>query len=27
VFDFADGLICRESAWLDLASIQRQLSS
>ena len=27
VFGFADGLICRESAWLDLASIQRQLSS
>jgi hypothetical protein len=26
VFDFAHGLICRESAWLDLASIQRQLS-
>jgi ketosteroid isomerase-like protein len=27
VFDFAGGLICRESAWLDLASLQRQLSS
>ena len=26
VFDFEDGLICRESAWLDLASLQRQLS-
>jgi hypothetical protein len=26
VFDFADGLICRESAWLDLASLQRQLA-
>ena len=26
VFDFADGLICRESAWLDLASLRRQLS-
>lgn len=26
VFDFADGLICRESAWLDVASLQRQLA-
>jgi uncharacterized protein len=26
VFDFADGLISRESAWLDLAAIQQQLS-
>jgi steroid delta-isomerase-like uncharacterized protein len=25
VFDFADGLISRESAWLDLAGLQRQL--
>lgn len=25
VFDFADGLIRRESAWLDVASLQRQL--
>jgi hypothetical protein len=26
VFDFADGLISRESAWLDLAAVQRQLA-
>jgi len=26
VFEFADGLICRESAWLDLASLQQQLA-
>jgi uncharacterized protein len=25
VFDFADGLISRESAWLDVAGLQRQL--
>jgi hypothetical protein len=25
VFDFADGLIERESAWLDMAAIQQQL--
>jgi ketosteroid isomerase-like protein len=25
VFDFADGLISRESAWLDLAALQAQL--
>jgi ketosteroid isomerase-like protein len=27
VFDFADGLISRESAWLDVAGLQRQLQS
>jgi hypothetical protein len=27
VFDFADGLISRESAWLDVASLQAQLSA
>jgi quercetin dioxygenase-like cupin family protein/ketosteroid isomerase-like protein len=27
IFDFADGLISRESAWIDLAAIQHQLSS
>jgi hypothetical protein len=27
VFDFDDGLITRESAWLDVASLQRQLES
>jgi uncharacterized protein len=27
VFDFADGLISRESAWLDLAAVQQQLSA
>ncbi len=27
VFDFADGLISRESAWIDLAAIQQQLGS
>jgi hypothetical protein len=27
VFDFADGLISRESAWLDLAGLQRQLGA
>jgi ketosteroid isomerase-like protein len=26
VFDFRDGLISRESAWIDLAAIQQQLS-
>ena len=26
VFDFADGLISRESAWLDIASLQQQLA-
>ena len=26
IFDFSDGLISRESAWIDLASIQQQLS-
>ncbi|HET9897465.1 MAG TPA: nuclear transport factor 2 family protein [Streptosporangiaceae bacterium] len=26
VFEFADGMICRESAWLDVASLQRQLA-
>jgi hypothetical protein len=26
VFEFADGLICRERAWLDLASLQQQLA-
>jgi hypothetical protein len=26
VFDLAGGLIRRESAWLDVASLQRQLS-
>jgi len=26
VFDFADGLISRESAWLDLAALQQQLT-
>jgi predicted ester cyclase len=26
IFDFHDGLIARESAWIDLASIQQQLS-
>ena len=25
VFDFDDGLISRESAWLDVAGLQRQL--
>ena len=25
IFDFADGLISRESAWIDLAAIQQQL--
>jgi ketosteroid isomerase-like protein len=27
VFEFADGLISRESAWLDLAAVQQQLST
>lgn len=27
VFEFRDGLICRENVWLDVASIQRQLTS
>jgi ketosteroid isomerase-like protein len=27
VFDFADGLISRESAWLDVAGLERQLST
>jgi hypothetical protein len=26
VFDFAGGLISRESAWIDLAGLQRQLA-
>jgi uncharacterized protein len=26
IFDFGDGLIRRESAWIDLAAIQQQLS-
>jgi uncharacterized protein len=26
VFDFADGRIARESAWLDLAAVQQQLA-
>jgi uncharacterized protein len=26
IFDFTDGLISRESAWIDLAAIQHQLS-
>jgi hypothetical protein len=26
VFDFADGLILRESAWLDMAALQQQLA-
>jgi SnoaL-like domain len=26
VFDFADGLISRESAWLDVAGLQHQLA-
>ena len=26
IFDFRDGLISRESAWIDLAAIQQQLS-
>jgi ketosteroid isomerase-like protein len=26
IFDFGDGLITRESAWIDLAAIQQQLS-
>ena len=26
IFDFSDGLIGRESAWIDLASIQHQLA-
>ena len=26
IFDFADGLISRESAWIDLAAIQQQLA-
>jgi ketosteroid isomerase-like protein len=26
IFDFADGLISRESAWLDAEAIQRQLA-
>jgi ketosteroid isomerase-like protein len=26
IFDFEDGLIQRESAWLDLAAVQQQLS-
>ena len=25
IFDFADGLISRESAWIDLAAVQQQL--
>jgi uncharacterized protein len=26
IFDFSDGLISRESAWIDLAAIQQQLA-
>jgi predicted ester cyclase len=26
IFDFTDGLISRESAWIELAAIQNQLS-
>ena len=26
IFDFRDGLISRESAWIDLAAVQQQLS-
>jgi ketosteroid isomerase-like protein len=26
IFDFSDGLISRESAWIDLAAVQQQLS-
>jgi uncharacterized protein len=26
IFDFSDGLISRESAWIDLAGVQQQLS-
>lgn len=26
IFDFADGLISRESAWIDLAAVQQQLA-
>ena len=26
IFDFSDGLISRESAWIDLAAVQHQLS-
>jgi predicted ester cyclase len=26
IFDFADGVISRESAWIDQAAIQQQLS-
>jgi len=26
IFDFSGGLISRESAWIDLASVQQQLS-
>jgi uncharacterized protein len=27
IFDFSDGLISRESAWIDLAAVQQQLSA
>jgi hypothetical protein len=27
VFDFADGLISRESAWLDIAALRQQLAA
>jgi predicted ester cyclase len=27
IFDFRDGLISRETAWLDLAALQQQLAS
>jgi predicted ester cyclase len=27
IFDFRNGLISRESAWIDLAAIQQQLAS
>jgi hypothetical protein len=26
IFDFSDGLISRESVWIDFAAIQQQLS-
>lgn len=26
IFDFADGLIARESAWIDMAAVQEQLA-
>jgi uncharacterized protein len=27
IFDFSDGLISRESAWIDLAAVQQQLAA